>query len=297
MVNNLIIGANGLIGRAIGNEFKGDFIGTCYNRSENRLVRMDITNHAEVKKIINKNQPKICYFCANLSGGVNRCEKEPELAKKYHYDSVINIAELCNRTNAKIVFLSSDYVFDGKKEYPYKENDKKNPLNIYGKLKSEAEEWIVKNIKKYLIIRTTNVYGWDPKTVTPNFIMNLYKQIKIRKKFKAQTYLFGNPIYVRDLAKAIIELCKTDRNGIYHIVGDHFINRYEWADSACRVLGLDRKYLEKDNKILADHEIRPQQISLDNAKIKNECSISFSSIESGLTKMKNEMNRLKNGKS
>ena len=148
----LVFGANGLVGRSVKQLIKSDddFFGTYHKRKEEGLFQADITSEKDVKNVFEKTKPDIVINCSNLAGGVNFCEKEPTLAEKFHLFSNQTIGKLCEENNSRMVMISTDYVFDGKNP-PYSEDDKKNPLNTYGKLKLEAENWIKQNLTMHTL--------------------------------------------------------------------------------------------------------------------------------------------------
>ena len=185
--------------------------------------------------------------------------------------------------------ISTDYVFDGKNA-PYKEDDIPNPLNVYGRLKLEAEKWLVNNVPKHIIVRTTNVFAWDPETITPNYMMNLYRTIKDNKQFKAPSFLWGNPTYVDDLASAIIELCLIKMNGVFHVVGSSFINRYDWAIKACKIAGWDESLVIETKDVPANMVPRPLRSSLDTRKFRSLCKTKLGDVEKGIRSFVKSMN-------
>jgi dTDP-4-dehydrorhamnose reductase len=286
MVENetyLVIGGNGLIGRsAIKNlDDKYNVISTYYKRKEPNLLKVDITNNKDLKKIFEKARPNYVLNCSNLAGGVNLSEEKPDLAKKFHLDANKSIGTLCEKYSSKFILISTDYVFDGENP-PYKEDDETNPLNVYGEIKLDAEKWITSNISKHLIVRTTNVYGWDPKTVTPNYMMSLYRAIKDENIFNAPSFLWGNPTYVNDLTSAIIELCEKEINGIFHIVGSSYINRYDWALKACTLAGWNKTLINEKKDVPANIVPRPLKSNLSTEKFNNVCKTKLNNVDEGL---------------
>jgi dTDP-4-dehydrorhamnose reductase len=179
----LILGANGLLGRNVRKQLDGkyEWYGTYNKRKESKLIKVDITSDDDLKEIFRIAKPNHVINCANLAGGVDFCEREPDLARKFHLKANMLIGKLCEKYSSNFVFISTDYVFDGKNA-PYTEEDKTNPLNLYGKLKLDSEKWITNHVSKHLIVRTTNVFGWDPKTATPNYMMNLYRAVEENKQ-------------------------------------------------------------------------------------------------------------------
>ena len=244
----LIIGSNGLVGKNLTFElFENNipFTATFNKTTTNEhFLKCDILIKSDIENVFEIAKPDVVINATNLAGGVDFCENNPDIAKSFQYESNKIIGNFCLKYNSKYVLISTDYVFDGLNP-PYSENDKVNPLNIYGSYKLLAEQWITENIQNSLIIRTTNVFGWDPLTTTPNFLMNLFFKLSEAKTINVPSFLYGNPTYANDLAKAIIELCTKNANGIFNIVGSSFINRYDWAVKFCKIMGFDEKLLIK----------------------------------------------------
>lgn len=287
----LILGANGLIGRAIRKQLEGKYLwyGTYNKRKEPELIEVDITSNNDLKRIFEISNPDCVINCANLAGGVNFCENNPELARKFHFDANVKVGELGNKYNARMVLISTDYVFDGKNS-PYEEDDPKNPLNVYGKMKLQAERWMEEHLTQYTIVRTTNVFGWDPLTKTPNFIMGLYKKLNEGKTVKAPSCLWGNPTYVDDLSMAVIELIEKGVNGVFNIVGSSYINRYNWALKLCDVIGIDRRYVVEDKGLIQNSVPRPLKSHLSTGKFRKVCKTQLHTVEEGLEMFVDEMN-------
>lgn len=288
--NYLVLGANGLIGRDIRKQLEGDYkwLGTYNKRKEQGLIKADITSNNDLKRIFELANPNCVINCANLAGGVNFCESNPDLARKFHFDANVKIGELCNRYKARMVLISSDYVFDGENQ-PYNEDDPKNPLNVYGKMKLRAEEWMEEHLTQYTIVRTTNVFGWDPLTKTPNFIMGLYRKLSEGETVNVPSYLWGNPTYVDDLANAIIELTEKGINDVFHVVGSSYINRYDWALKLCDVLGIDRRYVVEDKRQIQNSVPRPLKSNLNTDKFRKVCETQLHIVDEGLQMFVDEM--------
>lgn len=287
----IIIGANGLVGRRIAGSLtdkKVRWAGTCNKRPEEGLVKLDITDETATGSFFEGYSPDAVFHCANLSGGVDFCESHPKEAFDFHLSATVRIARYCQKVNAMMVFLSTDYVFDGTNG-PYREEDDTHPLNLYGRLKLDAEDWIRNNLKRYLIIRTTNVYGWDPETRTPNYMMALYRALEDKKCFNAPSFLQGNPTYAGDLTAAIIELYTKGANGLFHVVGESLVNRYEWAMQACMTFGLDSSLLREVMEPHAGMVSRPLISWLNTDKFTNSYKTDLHSMSDGLKLMKRDM--------
>jgi len=282
----LILGANGLIGRSFREQIEGKYswFGTCHKRCDINLTQIDITLDDDIKRIVGLSElsnPSHIINCTNLDGGVNFCEKNPVDAKNFHLDAVSWMCKLANKQSSKLIMISTDYVFDGENP-PYKEDDQTNPLNLYGSLKLKAEKCITENVNDYLIIRTTNVFGWDPQTVTPNYMMQLYKSLNIKKEINVPSFLWGNPTYVDDLTSAIVELCEKDMKGIFHVVGSSFINRYDWALKFCEKGDFDKSLIKKVKEIPKDMVPRPLKSNLSTDKFCNVCKTTLHDVDIGI---------------
>ena len=289
----LIVGANGLIGKRLGTELTArgvSWVGTYNKRPGAGLRKLDITDLAEVEGFFSEFSPEVVFHSANLAGGVNFCESNPKVARDFHLNATKTIGTECKATNATMVFMSTDYVFDGTKD-SYREDDPPNPLNVYGKLKEEAEEWIRNNLDRYLIIRTTNVYGWDPETKTPNYMMGLYMALKDKRPFSAPSFLWGNPTYVGDLAEAIVELYTKKVCGLFHIVGNSFVNRLEWSKKASEVFGLDASSVNEMKEPPCGMVSRPLKSRLRTDKFTGSYKTTLHDLSGGLNLMKSDINK------
>lgn len=288
--HSMIFGANGLIGGRIGRSLaaKGTkWVGTYNERPASGLCHVDIRQAEEVQEIMSRVRPAVVFHCANLAGGVDFCEKQPEAARSFHYNSTTTIGGWCRELESKLVYISSDYVFSDSPE-PISETQAPKPLNEYGRLKLQSEEWIRENLKDYLIVRTTNVYGWDPNSQTPNYAMNVFRTVTSGKMLTAPTYLWGTPTYVDDLAEAILRLVDLGETGLYHVVGPDVVNRFEWALRICETFGLNRSLVRPVDVQPAGFIARPLKARLSTDKLDRLSLVRMLSLTAGLRKMKEE---------
>jgi len=293
MKKALIIGANGLIGYQllqILTHLGVKCVGTTYKRSTTNSLTLNILDKAQIQQVLQQVKPDTVFCAANLAGGVNFCEKNPLIAHQFHVEATQNIGTWCQANRSQFIFISTDYVFDGKKESPYSETDTPNPLNLYGKLKLEAENWILENLDHYLIGRTTNVYGFDPQTVTPNFLMSLWIAQQKQETKLIPSYLYGNPTFAPELARVLIELVQNEQTGIFHMVGTSFVNRYEWAMKIGQLVDWDLSLLKEDPHPPSSFEVpRPLLSNLNTEKYRNICSQLISDIDTGATLFKQQI--------
>ena len=289
--NVLIFGGNGLVGKSFEKLLKHNSEVQVYSTSrspQGNQIFCDITNPESITSSFEKTQPDLVINCTNLAGGVNFCENNPSLSEIFHFEASKTMSNLADIINIPFVLISTDYVFDGT-EAPYSEDDRKNPLNVYGKHKLKAEDWIKENTSKYIIARTTNIFGWDPFTKTPNYLMQLYFGLKEQKRCNAPSFLSGNPTYVDDLSQAILDLLNKDQFGIFHVVGDSNINRYDWALKLCDLLGFDKTLLNNIDEAPKGIVPRPFDSNLNTSKLQQSIGYTLSNVDEGLNKFQKEM--------
>ena len=289
----LILGANGLIGQQFVRlcKEKGiDHVGTRYSRPAKGLILFNQLEFGRIPKVFAEVSPTVVVNSIGLAGGVNFCEENPGIGREYHVDATKIMVDWCRQNSVVFVYISTDYVFDGNNP-PYKEDDKTNPLNLYGKLKLEGEQYIRANLERYVIARTTNVYGWDPETPTPNFLMYLYQTLQKGKTFNTPSFLFGNPTYARDMANAILELIDKKHYGLFHIVGSGYINRYDWAIKFCELAGLDKGKIVEVKEPPQNIVPRPLRSNLNTEKVQAILETKLHDVDEGLQLLIEEMKK------
>lgn len=290
----LIFGGDGLIGsnlRKITAKHGHQVFATSVNEvSFEKALYCNILHLNDLETVFEKTKPDIVINATNLAGGVDFCEKNPELSDQFHYEANVNIGNLCLKYNSKYVIISTDYVFDGSKP-PYSEDDEVNPLNVYGKSKLKAEQWLLNNLPDSLVVRTTNVFGWDPTTKTPNFLMGLYFRLTDNQQVKVPDYLWGNPTHAADLSSAIVELCENNHSGIFHVVGTSFIDRYEWSMMFCSIMELDSSLIIKSDSQPQFMVPRPLKSNLSITKFRSHCKTKLHNVEEGLKMFLEEKNQ------
>lgn len=207
MMDILITGGKGQLGSELERVFRKDHLVYCWDIEE-----LDFTNSIKTfEKVYNLNPDLIVHAGANTD--VKGCELDPDNAYLVNWIGTRNIATVALQLNIPVVYLSTDYVFDGNKEEPYLEIDRPNPLNVYGKSKLAGEEIIKNLLQKYYIVRTSWLYS----TNGDNFVNTILKLVKNRDCLKVISDQVGTPTYVKDLAWAIAEMIKMPFYGTYHI--------------------------------------------------------------------------------
>ena len=170
------------------------------------------------------------------------CENNKKKSKIINFNLTKNITDVCKKISCKLIFLSSDQLFDGKKNY-YNENTKTKPLNFYSKLKIRSENYIKKNLKNYLILRT-NFFGWGTNyrsSFSDNIIFNLKKDIKIN----ILDDVYFNPISLEYLCESINKLIKMNKKGTYNVTSSIKISKYKLAVKFANIFKLNKHFLKK----------------------------------------------------
>ncbi|MEA2053768.1 MAG: dTDP-4-dehydrorhamnose reductase [Candidatus Thermoplasmatota archaeon] len=264
----LLTGGSGLFGRAfvkvIENKTSYD-IRPIYSKNpikSKNAVFLDITNKENVERIIKKLQPDVIVHAAAFTN-VDKCEIEKEKAYNVNVAGTKNIAMASKEINAKMVYISTDYVFDGKKGL-YKEEDGTNPINYYGLTKLGGEKAVQEICDDFVIARTSVVYGANKK----NFATWVIEELKKGKEIRIVTDQWNSPTLNIDLAEQILALIEKDEKGIYHSAGGEKINRHDFVSKMAKIFSLDENLIipatTKEMNWIAK---RPMDSSLNVSKI------------------------------
>jgi dTDP-4-dehydrorhamnose reductase len=217
----LVTGANGQLGREIVQILKKEDYETFgFNKTD-----LDITDNKKVTKVFSEISPDIVIHSAAYTQ-VDDAESKPELSYLINGIGTRNIAVAAEKTNAKLIYISTDYVFDGTADYPINEYENTNPISIYGKSKYAGEQYVRDLHSKFFIIRTSWVFGQYGK----NFVNTMLDLATRMDELKVVNDQVGCPTYTVDLSFKILELMNTDLYGIYHISNSGQCTWYELAN-------------------------------------------------------------------
>lgn len=185
---------------------------------------LDVTNKRDVDICINDNKPDVVIHAASYTD-VDGCESNRELAFQVNADGAKNVALVCRETGSAMVYVSTDYVFDGEKSSPYIEEDKPNPINVYGKSKLAGENHVKSILDRYYIVRTSWLFGKNGK----NFVKTILRLSQEKNKLKVVNDQIGSPTYTLDLARAIKVLLNKPSFGYYHVSNQGSCSWYDFA--------------------------------------------------------------------
>ena len=225
----LIIGANGFVGgwvaRTARNQF--DVIEGTRLGGTPSSVRIDVTQPASVKEAFDAAKPDVVLLTAAMAD-IDKCEQEKDLVGQINYQGPIHIARQCKIRRSRLIFCSTDAVFDGKLA-SYKENATPTPVNEYGRTKARAEKAIVEILPESVILRFSLVLGTAPVSGTNSYVNKLSDQLHAGQKVQTPTFEYRNPIDVARLAAVMIDLAGRNDWGIFHVGASDKMSRYELA--------------------------------------------------------------------
>lgn len=200
------------------------------------IDEMDITDAEAVDRVITEADVEAVIHCAAYTA-VDAAEDNLELCRKVNAAGTENIAKVCKKLDLKMVYISTDYVFDGEGERPWEPDDRRDPLNAYGIGKYEGELAVEENLEKYFIIRIAWVFGVNGK----NFIKTMLKLGETRDEVSVVNDQIGSPTYTYDLARLIVDMVETEKYGRYHATNEGFCSWYEFACEIFRQAGMNVK--------------------------------------------------------
>jgi dTDP-4-dehydrorhamnose reductase len=241
-----IFGISGLLGKALLREWSEDEVVGFTSSAA------DIRDPAQVRAVVAETRPDWIVLSAAYTD-VDGCESNSELAFAVNRDGALNVAEAAKIAGAKLIFLSSDYVFDGKKTSPYETGDKRNPQSVYGRSKAEAEVGLLYLLPDCCIVRTSWLFGIGGKCF-PDTILKLAPS---RPKLDVVNDQRGSPTYTVDLARAIIQLCRENASGIVHVTNRADCTWFEFARETVRGAGLTTEVLPVSSQQMARPAPRP----------------------------------------
>ena len=198
------------------------------------VEEMDITDRTACETVISQEKPDAVIHCAAYTA-VDAAEDNLELCRKINAEGTRNIARVCKAMDIKMMYISTDYVFNGGGERPWEPDDHREPLNVYGLTKYEGEIAVEQNVQKYFIVRIAWVFGVNGK----NFIKTMLRLGKEKGAVSVVDDQIGSPTYTYDLARLLVDMIQTDKYGRYHATNEGLCSWYEFACEIFRQAGMD----------------------------------------------------------
>ena len=199
------------------------------------VEEMDITDAEACERVIKAAAPEAVIHCAAYTA-VDAAEDNEELCRRVNGQGTRNIAKVCAELDIPMMYISTDYVFNGQGERPWEPDDEREPLNVYGQTKYEGELAVEELLKKYFTVRIAWVFGLNGK----NFIKTMLRLGKERGAVSVVDDQIGSPTYTYDLARLLVDMIQTDRYGRYHATNEGLCSWYEFACEIFRQAGMDQ---------------------------------------------------------
>ncbi len=229
-----LVGAQGMLGTDLLNRVKGSFASFPVDIEE-----LDITERNSVLQWLEEIRPEVLINAAAYTD-VDGCETHQGSANQVNGEAAGYLAEGCARIGARMIHISTDFVFDGSKKGPYTEEDATHPLSVYGSSKLLGEKRIAEHLKNFLIVRTSWLYGVHGK----NFVEAILKQAEVKDRLKVVHDQVGSPTYVPDLSQAVLNLLETESSGVVHASNSGACSWFEFAKKILELSGKENVSVE-----------------------------------------------------
>ena len=232
-----LFGASGLLGQELVHELTGNELSS----EQEQLTAVsskdaDVRDRARVRAVIRDSLPDWILLSAAYTD-VDGCESNRDLAFAVNCEGAVNVAQAAREAGSRLMFLSTDYVFDGSKRSPYETSDARNPTSVYGESKAQAEKRLIEILPEVCIARTSWLFGHGGKC----FPATILKLASTRPEISVVNDQRGSPTFTRDLASALVKLCRASASGIVHVTNSGNCTWYEFAAEIVRASGMRTK--------------------------------------------------------
>ena len=222
-----VFGASGLLGQELVQELKTEQLTALSSEDA------DLRDHTRVRDVIRDSRSDWIILSAAYTD-VDGCESNRDLAFAVNCEGAVNVAQAARDARSRLLFLSSDYVFDGSKRSPYQTTDARNPISVYGESKARAEERLIEILPEVCIARTSWLFGPAGKC----FPATILKLASTRPEISVVNDQRGSPTFTRDLASALVKLCQASARGIVHVTNSGDCTWYDFAAEIVRLSGM-----------------------------------------------------------
>ena len=281
----LVTGVNGQLGYEIVKELnnKGYTDILAVDKDE-----MDITNKDMVNNVIKNYHPDVIFDCAAWTA-VDKKKKKKEACYNVNVNGTKYISEAAKEIDAKLIYISTDYVFDGTKEGLYEIDDEVNPKSVYGETKYEGEELVRQNNLKHFIVRISWVFGINGN----NFIKTMLKLAETRNELTVVADQFGSPTYTVDLAKLLVEMSETEKYGTYHANNEGYCNWAEFAEYIFKVNNKEVNVKHITSEEYPQKAYRPRNSKLSKQSLDDNGFNRLPSWENAVERYSKELKKVK----
>lgn len=286
-----VTGAGGLLGSALLALLRGHEVYSLYDQhapTSGVPIRLDLRDRNQVSETLERLEPDAIVHTAALTD-VDRCERDRDLAKAINCDAARTVAESARDLGAYLVYVSTDYVFDGEKG-SYTEEDTPSPVNFYGYTKLMGEQAVRELVSDYLIARTSVIYGSNPSSGKVNFALWLLESLNAGKTVRVAANQYVSPTLNTNLAEMIVECLERRVKGTLHLSGASRVSRLEFALELCRTWSLNPSLIKPvDMSEMNWYAPRPRDSSLNVEKASGILVKKPASIRDSLHRLKEEL--------
>ncbi|UCE92276.1 MAG: dTDP-4-dehydrorhamnose reductase [Methanobacteriota archaeon] len=288
----LVIGASGLLGSKIVRIASEKFaVSGTYNPQVDgedlwRLEALDLGSKDDVERLFFKVDPNAVILTAAMTN-VDACEREPLVANRVNASGPMIVARACREHGARLVHVSTDYVFDGTKSRKYKETDVPRPISVYGSSKLTGEKAVLSTMPDAAVVRTAVLYGWNPIEGKDNFVTWVLKKLRSNEKVTLFDDQHISPTFADDLADALVGILQQGASGLFHVCGPDCINRVDSGMMIADAFGLDKNLIVPvRSEAVRLPARRPAYSCLDSSKAEKLLGRKLISLDAGLARMR-----------
>lgn len=245
-----------------------------------RYYRMDVRDASEVDRILTVEKPDVVVHIAGTKD-IAYCERFPDEAHEVHAIGTRNIVEACSRVGARIVYVSTDCVFPGTKEF-YSEQDRTQPFNVYGTVKLEGEQAVLNAGCSTIVLRVSMLFGWYLPGQSSNTVFDVISALSTGQSIRLPNSLFNTPLFIGPAVMAIGEMALSGAQGVYHLAGKDRLTRYELGVTTAKAFGLDDGLIEATDITCG---VRPRNSCLDARRLENLLDWRRQKVSQGLEMM------------
>lgn len=293
----LITGSNGLLGQKLVELLSNspNYLllltsrqsASVFTSDQLQYRQLDTTRRSDVDAAVGEFEPEVIVNAAAMTN-VDACETEREKAWRSNVTGVENLLHAAKLSGARLVHISTDYVFDGKNG-PYIETDRPNPICYYGRTKLASENLVTTSGLPSTVIRTMVLYG-IARNVKANFALWLLANLKAEKPVRVVDDQIGNPTIAEDLAYGILKVIELERLGLYHVAGPDLVSRYEFALALAKIFGFNKKLITPvKTATMKQPAARPLKSGLITLKAQTDLDIKLAGVEQGAIIFKNQV--------
>ncbi|MFQ6016463.1 MAG: SDR family oxidoreductase [Anaerolineae bacterium] len=250
-----------------------------------QMVRLNLTDEKQIHDLVADIKPEVVVHTAAMTDA-DRCEGEKEQAWRVNVTGTAHLVGACARTGSRLIYVSTDLIFDGRKGL-YSEEDDPNPLSYYGRTKLEGEKVLAGHGVNCCILRSALMYGWSPHPGKPSSSEWVLEGLRAGRALNLFDDQYRSPILVNNLGEAILDICQQELQGLYHLAGPERISRYHFARILAEVFDLNTELLRPgslDKARLA--AARPRDCSLRVEKARQVLNVELLDPRRGIQRLK-----------